>query len=316
MRLSRRDLVKLGAGAGVSLGLGWRPTAGQTKPLIQKPIPSSGEMIPVVGIGTARRYNVETEAELAPIREVLRRYPDLGGRLIDTAPGYGRAETVVGRLVNEIGNRDRMFLATKVAVGGRRGQPGGDTIQAGKDQMERSMRLLHTDKIDLMQVHNLRDVDTQLGTLQEWKQDGRIRYLGITSTSSRQYEAFERVMREYELDFVQMAYTIDNRGVEERLLPLAADRGMAVLVALPYGRGRVFRAVGGLDSPLPDWAAEIDCESWGQFFLKWIVSHPSVTCAIPGTAKVSYLIDNHGAARGRLPDAGMRQRMLEFFEGL
>ena len=271
-------------------------------------------MIPVVGIGTARRYNVETEAELAPIREVLRRYPDLGGRLIDTAPGYGRAETVVGRLVNEIGNRDRMFLATKVAVGGRRGQPGGDTIQAGKDQMERSMRLLHTDKIDLMQVHNLRDVDTQLGTLQEWKQDGRIRYLGITSTSSRQYEAFERVMREYELDFVQMAYTIDNRGVEERLLPLAADRGMAVLVALPYGRGRVFQKAG--DTPIPDFVREIGCESWAQYVLKWIVSHPSVTCAIPGTAKMSYLVDNNGAARGELPDAALRRRMLEFFEGL
>ena len=271
-------------------------------------------MIPVVGIGTARRYNVEAEDELAPIRDVLRRFPALGGKLVDTAPGYGRAETVVGRLVNEIGNRDELFLATKVAVGGRRGRPGGDTHQAGIEQMERSMGLLHTDKIDLMQVHNLRDVDNQLATLQEWKQEGHIRYLGITSTSSRQYEEFERVMRQYELDFVQMAYTIDNRSVEERLLPLAADRGMAVLVALPYGRSRVFRTAG--ETPIPDFAREIGCASWGQYVLKWIVSHPSVTCAIPGTAKLNYLDDNMGAARGRLPDAAERDRMRSFFEGL
>ncbi len=316
MKISRRELVKLGAGAGASLALGWRPrpAVGQAPSLIQKPIPSSGEMIPVVGIGTARRYNVETEEELAPIRDVLRRFPDLGGKLVDTAPGYGRAETVVGRLVNEIGNRDELFLATKVAVGGRRGRPGGDTHQAGIEQMERSMGLLHTDKIDLMQVHNLRDVDNQLATLQEWKQEGHIRYLGITSTSSRQYEEFERVMRQYELDFVQMAYTIDNRGVEDRLLPLAADRGMAVLTALPYGRSRVFRTAG--ETPIPDFAREIGCASWGQYVLKWIVSHPAVTCAIPGTAKVSYLDDNIGAARGRLPDAAERDRMRSFFEGL
>ena len=176
------------------------------------------------------------------------------------------------------------------------------------------MGLLHTDKIELMQVHNLRDVDNQIATLQEWKQEGRFRYIGATSTSSRQYEAFERVMRQHDLDFVQMAYTIDARGVEERLLPLAADRGMAVLVALPFGRSRVFQKAG--DTPVPDFVRDIGCESWAQYVLKWIVSHPSVTCAIPGTAKVSYLVDNNGAARGELPDAALRRRMLEFFEGM
>ena len=314
MKLSRREMVKLGVGAGASLALGWRPDTIQTASLIEKPIPSSGERIPVVGIGAARRYNVESPEDLAVLKSVLERFPELGGKLIDTAPGYGRAETIVGRLVNEIGNRDELFLATKVAVGGRRGQPGGDTRQAGTNQMERSMGLLHTDKIDLMQVHNLRDVDNQLATLKEWKQEGRIRYLGVTSTSSRQFEGYERVMRQYELDFIQLAYTIDRRDVEERLLPLAADRGMAVLVALPYGRGRVFRAAG--ETPVPDFAREIGCESWGQYILKWIVSHPSITCAIPGTAKMHYLEDNIGAAHGRLPDAAERRRMSQFFEGL
>jgi aryl-alcohol dehydrogenase-like predicted oxidoreductase len=316
MKLSRREMVKLSVGAGATVLLGCRAESGQeTEGLLTRPIPSSGERIPIVGIGTARRYNVETEEELAPIRQVLLNFPKLGGKLVDTAPGYGNAETVVGDLIQELGNRDELFLATKVAVGPRRGQEEeGDYRQAGIDQMEESMRRLYADRIDLMQVHNLRDVRNQLATLREWKQEGRFRYIGMTTSSTRQYGAFETVMREEDMDFVQVDYSMAQRSAEERLLPLAADRGMGVLINLPYRRGVVFRRAG--ERPLPDLASEFDCESWGQFFLKFVLSHPAVSCVIPGTAKMEYLVDNLGAARGRIPDAALRQRMVEFYDAL
>ncbi len=271
-----------------------------------RPIPSSGEKIPAIGFGTARRYDVqESSEEMAVLKEVLAAFAMMGGRVVDTAPSYGRAEIVVGELVDAIGNRDDLFLATKVRAEGR---------EAGIDQMEESLRRLHTDRIDLMQVHNLVDVETQLATLREWKAAGRIRYLGITTSFDRQYEDFERVMREQSMDFIQVNYSLGDRGAGERILPLAADRGMAVLVNLPYARGRLFQKVG--DRPLPQWAAEFDCESWGQFFLKFVLSEPAVTCAIPGTAKMTYLEDNLGAARGRLPDPELRQRMITFYDSL
>jgi aryl-alcohol dehydrogenase-like predicted oxidoreductase len=207
--------------------------------------------------------------------------------------------------VSQIGNRDELFLATKVRAEGR---------DAGIEQMETSLRRFDTDRIDLMQVHNLADVETQLATLREWKAAGRIRYLGVTTSFDRQYEAFEAVMREHDLDFIQVNYSLDDRTAGERILPLAADRGMAVLINLPYGRGRLFQKVG--DRPLPDWAAEFDCESWGQFFLKFILGDPAVTCVIPGTAKLTYLVDNLGAARGGLPSAELRQRMIDFYDAL
>ncbi|MEJ2336232.1 MAG: aldo/keto reductase [Gemmatimonadales bacterium] len=312
MTLSRRDMLRATAGAGAlaALGLTSRRALGSMPPriseLLMRPIPSSGETIPAIGIGTARRYDVqESSEEMAVLKEVLAAFAMMGGRVVDTAPSYGRAEIVVGELVDAIGNRDDLFLATKVRAEGR---------EAGIDQMEESLRRLHTDRIDLMQVHNLVDVETQLATLREWKAAGRIRYLGITTSFDRQYEDFERVMREQTMDFIQVNYSLGDRGAGERILPLAADRGMAVLVNLPYARGRLFQKVG--DRPLPRWAAEFDCESWGQFFLKFVLSEPAVTCAIPGTAKMTYLEDNLGAARGRLPDPELRQRMITFYDSL
>ncbi|MEJ2319708.1 MAG: aldo/keto reductase [Gemmatimonadales bacterium] len=312
MTLSRRDMLRATAGAGAlaALGLTSRRALGSMPPriseLLMRPIPSSGETIPAIGIGTARRYDVqESSEEMAVLKEVLAAFAMMGGRVVDTAPSYGRAEIVVGELVDAIGNRDDLFLATKVRAEGR---------EAGIDQMEESLRRLHTDRIDLMQVHNLVDVETQLATLREWKAAGRIRYLGITTSFDRQYGDFERVMREQTMDFIQVNYSLGDRGAGERILPLAADRGMAVLVNLPYARGRLFQKVG--DRPLPRWAAEFDCESWGQFFLKFVLSEPVVTCAIPGTAKMTYLEDNLGAARGRLPDPELRQRMITFYDSL
>jgi aryl-alcohol dehydrogenase-like predicted oxidoreductase len=266
-----------------------------------KPIPSSGERLPVIGIGTARRYDVAaSEAELAPLREVVRDFTRLGGKLIDTAPSYGQAEPVVGRLVTEVGNRDRLFLATKVG----RGREGA---QAGRDEMEQSLKRLRVDKVDLMQVHSLAGVDAMLPVLQEWKAAGRTRYIGVTTTAEKQYPDLERVLRTQRLDFVQVDYAIDNREVEQRILPLAQERGVAVLAALPFGRGRVFESLG--KQPVPAWAQELNIRTWPQFALKYIVSHPAVTVAVPGTAKMEYLTDNMGAAHGPMPDAAARRRM-------
>ena len=301
MQLSRRELLKTGIGVGASLFLPSGSLLAQERAVIQRKIPSSGESVPIIGIGTSRRYQGTTEAERAQLREVLRQFKGLGGKVIDTAPAYGNAETVVGDLVAELGIRDSLFIATKVGAQGR---------DAGIDQMEQSLKRLRTPKIDLIAVHNLRDMQTQLRTLREWKQAGRIRYVGITTSSDRQYQEFEQTMKTEALDFIQVDYAIDNRNAEQRILPLAADRGMAVMINLPFGRGHLFKTVQG--QMLPPWARDFDCESWAQFFLKYIVSHQAVTCAIPGTAKVEYVIDNLGAARGRLPEPAMRRRMERF----
>jgi len=305
MRLSRRELLKAGIGVGVSLSLPSGSVLAQERAMIQRKIPSSGESVPVIGIGTSRRYQGTTEAERAQLREVLRQFKGLGGKVIDTAPAYGNAETVVGDLVAELGIRDSLFIATKVGAQGR---------DAGIEQMEQSLKRLRTRKIDLIAVHNLWDTQTQLRTLREWKQAGRIRYVGITTSSDRQYQEFEQTMKTEALDFIQVDYALDNRNADQRILPLAADRGMAVMINLPFGRGHLFKTVQGQKPP--PWAGDFDCASWAHFFLKYIVSHPAVTCAIPGTATVEYLIDNLGASRGRLPEPAMRRRMENFIEQL
>jgi aryl-alcohol dehydrogenase-like predicted oxidoreductase len=310
MTLSRRDLLKIGAGASAAVALGVRPGFGRGPSvpldLVLRPIPSTGEKIPVVGIGTSRRYDVgASAAERDPLRETLSVFRELGGTLIDTAPSYGNAEVVVGDLVSELGFRDDLFFATKVRTEGR---------EAGEAEIASSFERLRTDRFDLLQVHNLVDTETQLATLREMKDAGTIRYLGITTSSGRQYEQFADVMRREELDFIQVNYSLASRDAADVILPLAADRGMAVLVNVPFGRGRLFDAVG--ERPLPDWAGEFDCESWGQFFLKYIVGHPAVTCVIPGTARPHYATDNMGAAMGRLPDAAMRTMMEEYFDSL
>jgi aryl-alcohol dehydrogenase-like predicted oxidoreductase len=315
MKLSRREIVKLGAGAGAYMMLGCKPGAPQPEGPTQKPIPSSGERIPVIGIGTARnRFSVDADpAEIAMRKQVLREFGEMGGRVLDTAPSYGTAEVLCGNLIQELGNRDKIFIATKVNVG-RAVRSGSDPRQAGMDQMNESFSRFYDEVIDLMQIHNLADWENQLPILREWKQEGRFRYIGMTTSSSRQYERFEQMMRREELDFVQIDYSLVGRLAEERLLPLAADRGMAVLINLPFRRGRVFQRLG--DRPLPDWAAELNCKTMAQVTLKFIVSHPSVTCAIPGTYKMDYLLDNMGAARGPLPDAAMRKTMADWYDAL
>jgi aryl-alcohol dehydrogenase-like predicted oxidoreductase len=307
MDLTRRDMLKLTAGAGAALALGVRlPAFAQSSEIMKRPIPSSGEMIPVVGLGTSQTFNVETTEEaLAPLKEVMRTFVDMGGTVLDTAYGYRNSETVSGILAADLGVTDRLFMATKVAA---------ETTEQGIEQMENSMNLLKRSVIDLMQVHNLRGWQVQLPMLREWKAAGRFRYIGITTSSTRQYDDFVAVMEQEDLDFIQVNYSLAQRQAEERILPLAADRGMAVLCNLPYGRGRLFRAVQGHE--LPEWAAEFDAASWGQFFLKFIISHPAVTCPIPATTNARHAADNMGAAYGRLPDGAMRRRMIEFFDSL
>jgi aryl-alcohol dehydrogenase-like predicted oxidoreductase len=310
---SRRDAIRIGVGAGVLLTLDRAPSlalaATRTKlpALIQRPIPSSGELLPVVGIGTARSYEHPTPAELPVLREVLQRFPELGGRLLDTAPSYGDAEVVVGNALSELNNRDRYFLATKVSIG----RSGAD--RAGVEaQMNGSLVRLKTGYVDLMQIWNVSNPALIVPVLDEWKAAKRIRYTGITTSFKDQYQQLEDAMKAYKLDFVQVDLAIDNRGAQERIIPLAADRGMGVLVNLPFGRTRVFQRV--LNQPLPAWASDFDATSWAQVFLKYIVSNPAVTAVIPGTATIRFLTDNNLAARGRLPDAAMRKRIESYFD--
>jgi aryl-alcohol dehydrogenase-like predicted oxidoreductase len=309
--------MKLGVGTSIALTLGRHsdalaslPEWWQSGPLIERVIPSSGEKLPVIGIGTAINYqSATTPEELAPLHDVLRRFPELGGRLIDTAPSYGRAEIVVGDALAELKIRDKYFIATKVSVG----RGGGDRVAAAA-QMEESMKRLKTDRIDLMQIWNVSNPQLLFPLLDEWKAAKRIRYTGITSSSKGQYAELEATMRANKFDFVQIDLAIDNRSSQERIIPLAADRGMGVLINLPFGRTRVFQKV--LGKPLPDFAKDIDATSWAQIFLKYIVSNPAVTAAIPGTQTVQFLVDNMGAARGRLPDAAMRTRIEKYFDAL
>ncbi|MEQ1803650.1 MAG: aldo/keto reductase [Gammaproteobacteria bacterium] len=274
-------------------------TMTQPAKLISRVIPSSGEALPVIGMGTSRTFDVADDpAALKPLAEVLRALVDGGATLIDSSPMYGKAEAVTGRLLLDLG-QPRVFAATKVWADGK---------EAGIRQMEESLRLLGVARMDLMQIHNLRDWRTQLATLRSWKESGRIRYLGITTSRKEQYEEFAAVMRSESLDFVQLNYSLGEREAERVLLPLARDRGMAVLVNRPYMRGELFSRVRG--RPLPDWAGEIDCVTWGQLFMKFIVAHPAVTCVIPATTSVANLRDNLAGGIGRLPDEPLRQRMI------
>lgn len=308
MELSRRTLIKAGLAFGANLFCQAENLPAQSQPLIRKKIPSSGETIPIIGIGTARRYEeVKTEAEKVPLRETIKQFHALGGTVIDSSPSYGTAEAVVGELVDGLKIRDALFLATKVSL-----RKGGK--EEGLAQIEASFKKYRTNKIDLLAVHNLLDTDTQLKTIRELKAAGRVRYVGITTSFDNQYRDFEQVIRKETLDFIQVDYALDNRDAGERIIPLAAERGMAVMINLPFGRDRLFSAVQG--KKLPDWAAEFDCASWAQFFLKYIVSHPAVTCAVPGMARPEYVVDNLGAARGRLPDAALRKRMEVFIDSI
>ena len=306
MRLSRREFAKASLGAGAVLAMGGQNALAGPGDLIRKSIPSSGEKIPIIGLGT-NRYGVDkSDAARAPLRAALERFNHLGGTVIDTAPGYRTSESVLGDLMEELDIRDEMFVATKVDRTEGRDESGA--------QMEESGTRLKTQKFDLMQVHNLRGWQESLPVMREWKQEGRIRYIGITTSRSRQYEDFEIVMKQEELDFIQVNYSLEQRESAERLLPLAADKGVAVMINRAFGGGRIFDKVG--DQALPDWAKEFDCHSWAQFLLKYAVSHAAATVVIPGMTKAHHVDDNFGAAHGRLPTAEERKMQENFYDSL
>ncbi|MBA3385997.1 MAG: aldo/keto reductase [Chthoniobacterales bacterium] len=300
--MSRRKAARLIAASAAGLLLSRNRAVAQNKDsIIQRAIPSTGEELPVIGLGTWQAFDVGTSAaEREPLREVLARLVQLGGKLIDSSPMYGRAEAVIGDLTGKLQPREALFLATKVWTTGR---------GAGIKSMERSLDLLQTKRIDLMQVHNLVDARTHLATLREWKQQGRVRYIGITHYTASSHAEVIRVLEKEPVDFVQINYSLMEREAEDRVLPVARDRGIAVIANRPFGGGGLFGRV--RSKPLPDWAAEFDCTSWAQFFLKWIVANPIVTCAIPATSNPRHLEDNMRGGIGRLPDARMRQRIVE-----
>ena len=267
----------------------------------RRKIPATGEEIPIIGLGTSDEFNRVPSGGLAPLKGVLQALLDNGGTLVDTAPFYGNSESILRDILTEMGITEELFVATKVRT---RGQ------QAGLDQMARSAEMLGKKPLDLIQVHSLFDVDTQLGNLREWKEDGKVRYIGVTVGLSPQHRELERVINQEEMDFVQMNYSLVDSEVENHLLPMAQDRGLAVLINRPFGSGRYFSRVGRMQ--LPEWAADFDCESWAQFSLKYILAHPAVTAVIPATSDPKHAIDNFRAGLGRLPDEATRARMREF----
>ena len=300
---SRRDVLRAGILGGVAAALHPALAPAADSAPILKAIPSSGEKIPVIGLGT-NAYGVTDAAEIASRKEVLQRMSGLGGRVIDTAAAYGRSEEVIGELLAGLGNRKDYFLATKTPMGSL-----GDM----KAAMDQSFRRLRTDHIELLQVHNMNDSDKQLPAFAEYKQSKKIKYLGVTTSQDGHYDEMLRVMRAHKLDFIQVDYSIGNRSAEEKVLPLAQERGIAVLANVPLGgrRGSLISNLG--DKPLPPWASELGATSWAQLLLKYVVSHPAVTCAIPGTTKLKHAEDNQAAGRGQLPDAAMRKKMEEFW---
>ncbi|MFL6580785.1 MAG: aldo/keto reductase [Burkholderiales bacterium] len=299
----RRLLQALGAIAASTMATRSFAEAGM---LVTRPIPSSGEALPVVGLGTYQSFGVSTNAaEREPLQQVLRLFIDRGGRLVDSSPMYGTSESVVGDLSAALGIASQLFMATKVWTSGR---------EAGIRQMDESFLRMKVTRMDLMQIHNLLDWKTHLPTLKQWKQAGRIRYTGITHYHSGAYSELERLMKMREFDFVQFNYSIAEREAEQRILPLARETGTAVIVNRPFAQASLFSRVRG--KPVPEWAAEFDCRSWGQYFLKYILGHPAVTCVIPATAKPEHLLDNMMAGVGRLPDESTRKKMALYIDTL
>lgn len=297
---SRRELLK--AGLAVAATAFTSRAARAQAPLLTRPVPATGVRLPIVGIGT-NRFGTGDAAWNARLRDTLATFSRLGGIVVDTAPSYGDSERAIGAILAATGLRERLFLATKLDR---------DGVIEGRQRLDASFAALGTRRLDLVQLHNLIGARTLLPLLREQQAAGRIGHVGITSSSDSQYAEMEAIMRREKLDFIQVDYAVGNRGAGERLLPLAAERGMAVLINLPFGRGAQFRAVGG--RPLPGWAAEIDCNSWAQVFLKYVLGHPAVTCAIPGSTQAAHVEDNLGAARGRLPDAALRQAIERYFD--
>ncbi len=302
--LDRRTFLSSSASLLLASQIGPARAAARTP--IERVIPSSGESLPVVGMGTSRTFDVHTKkSTMQGLTRVLEIFFSEQGGVIDTSPMYGEAETVLGQLLSGLSPKPRVFAATKVWTDGR---------EAGIAQMEKSSELMGVPVFDLMQIHNLRDWKTHIKTLQSWKEEGRVRYIGVTTSHQRYHEELEQIMRKEPVDFVQFSYNLENRRAEQRLLPLAAERGMATMINRPFQRGSLFRKVKG--QPLPGLAAELGCKSWAQFFLKYIIGHPTVTCLVPATSRVHHIRDNMNANFGPVPDAAQRQAMLKIYQAL
>ena len=316
--ITRREWLGIAVGASASLGATPRLLAALQASLpqgqlLQRAIPSSGERIPVIGLGSSATFSqVARSEDVTALREVLKTMAERGGRVFDTAPSYGSSEEVAGRLANELGIQDRLFWATKLNVAGRGGAPADPA--AARAQVEASFARIKKPKIDLIQVHNMGDPATQLPILHELKKQGRVRYVGLTTTNPQQYAQLIEVMRKEPLDFIGIDYAVDNRDVEETILPLAQERKIGVLAYAPFGRTSLFRRTAG--TPLPEWAKEFDAATWAQFFLKFVVSHPAITAVTPATSQARNMIDNLGGGIGRLPDAATRKRMSAMIDAL
>jgi len=304
--MKRRSFLQGICGLAGVLGLPAGLPAAMKDSIARRSIPSTGEQIPAIGLGSAYTFDVPAVGgKQENCTRIMQAFFDLGGGMIDSSPMYGRSELVIGTGLSEIKNHEGLFSATKVWIPGQ---------LPGELQMKHSMELWGLDSFDLIHVHNLVDWDVHLPWLREWKSEGRERYVGVTTSHGRRHGELEEILRTEPLDFVQFTYNIEKRAAEQRLLPLARDHGIAVVINRPFERKGLFRAVRG--KPLPDWAAEIDCANWAQFFLKFIISHPDVTCAIPATTNIDHLRENMGALHGRLPDQAMRDRMAAYFADL
>lgn len=309
-QLNRRDWIALTLGAGAALALDPQALCAQGA-LLRRAIPSSGEMLPVIGLGSSATFSAVARTEdVTALKEVLKALTDAGATVFDTAPQYGASEQTAARIANELGIQNRLFWATKVNVA----RGGSADPAAASAQIETSFARIRKSQIDLIQVHNLGDPATQLPMLFDLKKQGRIRYVGITTTFDNQYDGLISIMRNEPLDFIGVDYAVDGREVDEKILPLAQERKIGVLAYAPFGRTRLFRRVG--DRPLPDWAGEFDARTWAQFFLKWVIGHPAITCVTPATSQAKNMLDNIGGGIGRLPNAAMRTRMAAFIDAL
>lgn len=300
--MNRRDALRLitGAMGVVACSAHAVPSAPAGTGMLKRPIPSSNEMLPVIGLGTWQTFDVgNSNADRAPLKKVLQTFIDQGGSVIDSSPMYGRSEDVAGELASQLGLHPTLFVATKVWTQGK---------SAGIKQMQDSLRKLRANPIDLIQVHNLVDVETHLATLREWKRDRQVRYIGITHYTASAQDEVLRVAQAHPVDFIQINYSVGEREAEKRLLPFARDQGIAVIANRPFASGELFRRL--RNKPLPAWAGEIDCSSWAQLMLKYVISHPAVTCAIPATANPVHVLDNMQAGYGRMPDDRLRTMIV------
>ena len=313
--MNRRTWLQttLAAASTSALSSAWAQAVANSGPMITRPIPSSGQRLPIIGLGSSATFaQVARSEDREALKNVMAKMVELGGTLFDTAPSYGASEEVAGKIAQDLGIAQKLFWATKLNVAPRDG--GAADVAAARAQLEMSFKRIGKPVIDLIQIHNMGDVRTQLPILREAKEKGRIRYLGVTTTFSNQYDSMIETMRTQKLDFIGTNYAIDDLFAEKTILPLAQERGIAVLVYAPFGRTRLWARVKG--QAVPEWAKEFDATTWAQFFLKFVASHPTVTCITPATSRVANMIDNMAGGVGRLPDPAMRKRMIQLIDSL